>query len=329
MDTIMTTNTLYSTDVRYLAASAVAVSGNPTSWAGYYSDTLPLFSNGATIDDINQGAYGDCVLMACLAGEALRNSPLATSMVQSNGDNTYTVRFYNSKNVATYVRVDNQVSNKAAGAPRYGNAADSWVAIVEKAYAVFNTQELGWANSYDALEGSGGYYRTLHALTNVAPSSYTSWGSSSSSGSWAASCAAVQTAVAQGYIVTYASNMSSTGSNGKTELVSNHMFTVTGYDAATSKFVLRNPWGTRVGGESWNVTFEASATQLYGNGTQTQGGQFVVNDGRGRITSAGSYGSLDLLAQALATNSDSVASATISVAANQGTAGMPLLVASQ
>ncbi len=52
-----------------------------------------------------------------------------------------------------------------------------------------------------------------------------------------------------------------TGSNGKTNLVSGHAFAVTGFNAATGNFILANPWGSTA--RSWNHQFEVTWQQLF------------------------------------------------------------------
>ena len=81
------------------------------------------------------------------------------NMILDNGDNTYTVRFYNN-GVADYVTVDRYLPTWSSGNRVYAdwgggsyNESDNelWVALVEKAYAQIN--ESGWigqdgTNSY-------------------------------------------------------------------------------------------------------------------------------------------------------------------------------------
>jgi hypothetical protein len=74
-----------------------------------------LFQNGASADDIYQGAVGDCYYVATLASIAQEKPEYIQNMFTDNGDNTFTVRFYNN-GVADYVTVDRYL-------PTYGNYA--------------------------------------------------------------------------------------------------------------------------------------------------------------------------------------------------------------
>ena len=61
-----------------------------------YADVtrVPVFSaTGPNWNDVNQGYLGDCYLLACLAGVAYRNPNVISSMITSNGNNTYGVSF--------------------------------------------------------------------------------------------------------------------------------------------------------------------------------------------------------------------------------------------
>ncbi len=64
-----------------------------------------LFQNGLSADDVDQGAVGDCYYVATLASIAQEKPDYIQNMFTDNGDNTFTVRFYNN-GVADYVTVD-------------------------------------------------------------------------------------------------------------------------------------------------------------------------------------------------------------------------------
>ncbi len=110
---------------------------NGTLWA-------PL---GPSYLDVEQGAQGDCGLMASLAEVAYRDPQDIMNMFAPDGKtvengtqvNLYTVRFFNSAGVAKYVTVDTELPS---GGGYYANAFGSafgggylWVALAEKAYA--------------------------------------------------------------------------------------------------------------------------------------------------------------------------------------------------
>src|SRR5262249_599019 len=85
-----------------------------------------------------------------------------TSMFIDNGDNTYTVRFYNN-GLADYVTVDRWLPQSGGnfwfadqGQSLYDAKVSLWVPLLEKAYAQLNHS--GWSggnvtNSYDGIYG--------------------------------------------------------------------------------------------------------------------------------------------------------------------------------
>jgi Calpain family cysteine protease/CARDB len=127
-----------------------------------------LFVNGTDYTDINQGAVGDCYYVATLAGLALRDDQAIQDMFIDNGDNTYTVRFFERVGgtwVADYVTVDKMLPTTSWGAAVYadwggGSYTNSgnelWVALAEKAYAQINEEaqiSQDGTNSYQGIAG--------------------------------------------------------------------------------------------------------------------------------------------------------------------------------
>ena len=265
---------------------AIAVSINPIATAGsgyYYVSILPLFgSTGPVITDVNQGGIGDCYFEAALASLAYNNPSFIKSMIKDYGQGIYSVRFFND-GVVDWVTVDNQVGMYAANSP-----VSSWNAIVEKAYVSFRSEHLGGANNYDAI--NGGWDNGLRSLTGNTATYYYGFGGTSAS-KWIEYSKAVITALQVGEVVMYGSFQDTVGVNGLANLVSQHMLTVTGFNFATDKFILRNPWGTTNGAPNWNILFEESAMELYGtpgvNGNVGTTGGFIVNNSFGATSNVG------------------------------------------
>ena len=88
--------------------------------------------------------------------------------------------------------------------------------------------------------------------------------------------------------------------NGRTDLVSDHMFAVVGYDSADDEFILRNPWGNS-GGGGWNGVFELSMDQLWGgtSGYSSSSG-FIVASGAAPIGATDPKYAVSQLIQAMA-----------------------------
>lgn len=118
----------------------------------------PLFGPaGPRKEDVDQGALGDCYFMARLGSVASTDPEYVRNSVAPLGDGSYVVRFWSDTlpHTATYVRVDADLWTNGANRPAYaGVLADggSWVAIMEKAYAVARKDLV----SYDSIDGGNG-----------------------------------------------------------------------------------------------------------------------------------------------------------------------------
>jgi hypothetical protein len=228
-----------------------------------------LFQNGISYQDINQGAVGDCYFLSELAVIALQTPNVIQSMFIDNGDNTFTVRFYN-KGVADFVTVDkflptlsNLSSNYVSGGnlpyAKIGGRHDSlnnelWVALAEKAYAQIN--ESGWTlgpasrqrtNSYQAIAGGycGGALTDLTGC-NTQYDYLDSYDMNT-----------IVNAFNQGKMISF-------GSKSEVEVapnvVSGHAYALVGYNSSTQKFKLYNPWG--VNGGYYNGAFKDGFLEL-------------------------------------------------------------------
>jgi Calpain family cysteine protease len=83
---------------------------NPYTSVIYQNYTSPLFgpTGGPSTSDIAQGEDGDCVLLASLIDVATNDPSLIKSMIVSEGNGVYGVRFYIG-GVETWVSVDTQL----------------------------------------------------------------------------------------------------------------------------------------------------------------------------------------------------------------------------
>jgi hypothetical protein len=201
-----------------------------------------LFVNGVSYADVAQGAVGDCYFVAALAGIARFSPQSIQQMFTDNGDGTFTVRFFNN-GVADYVTVDRALAIGSSGKAQYASVGgqygssgnELWVALAEKAYAQIN--EEGWlghaaSNSYAAIDGG---YSDL-AIEHVTGAN-AGW-------KWMqnANWPDLTNAAARGLYTVLASK-SGTPGNG---VIADHGYALVGFNAATSKFTLYNPWGSTI-----------------------------------------------------------------------------------
>ncbi|WP_244930777.1 C2 family cysteine protease [Nocardioides sp. W7] len=117
--------------------------------------SFPIFTHDPVIDDINQGAIGDCYLLAAL-GALVAADPVAVfRMIRDNGDQTVTVKLYPPGDLEAptlrYVTVAKSVVSDAQS-----SSGPLWVALIEKAYATLGMPAGKHSSSYVGL-GNGGF----------------------------------------------------------------------------------------------------------------------------------------------------------------------------
>jgi hypothetical protein len=139
-------------------------------YTGGLNDSVPLFvqgrgdANSVAMNDIKQGATGDCWMMASLATVAQKDPELIKRMIQQNPDGSYTVTFkerqwplltYVDKKVTVQPNFPNSLS-QPGDANRYGKG-EIWAQVIEKAYAKYK-------GGYDKING-GNPAEFLEAVT--------------------------------------------------------------------------------------------------------------------------------------------------------------------
>ena len=265
-----------------LPSSKVSVDGSSFT-VSYSASSKPLFAaSGPSMNDINQGYLGDCYLLSSLAEVAGQNSSLISSMITSNGNNTYGVRFYEN-GVANYVTVANSLAN---GGTIFNSGADIWGGIVEQAYCqlqasgVVTGNSINSGNSFTTIGNGGAAEYALEEITGASQitdfmAAGTSWynitysSSLSMTGYSVNTTATVQSILiadlAKGDDLILSSYTNAKDSSGKTTLVANHAMSIYGFDIQTGMLEVRNPWGT-ANGQSWDTTFEVSLSTLLADG---------------------------------------------------------------
>lgn len=201
-------------------------------------------SNEARIGDIDQGQLGDCVLLSSLAATFApqsndagnSSSKTINDMLIDNGDNTYSVRFFNQNNKAEWITVDNRLAKEERNALRASKSGGLWVPIIEKAYAQWfefnrgSSTETGWERI-----GNGDYYnvglqritgRTNQYYLKDKPNDY--------------SFTLIKESLAQGQAI-MAGNAADTS-----KFILDHAYSVTNAyidSNGDQRVVVRNPWG--------------------------------------------------------------------------------------
>lgn len=258
-----------STQMEQLIGKWFLGSDRPSTPYTYQLAEGSLFQNGASYQDVSQGLVGDCYFLAGLAETAIHSPSTIQSMFIDNGDQTYTVRFYN-KGIADYVTVDKYLPVDSVNDLIYANQAGSkwgkyydqtnelWVALAEKAYAQIN--ESGWLgrgdnnnkNSYAAI--SGGW--DTDAYTQITgTNAVTSHNFDLNS-------------IVNAYNAGKLLGVSSKSEGILDSIVPGHVYVVTGYDASTQQLILFNPWGFDGGllnGKTLPGTIKASISVLQAN----------------------------------------------------------------
>ena len=232
----------------------------------YVTLNAPLYgSSGApSMNDINQGYLGDCYFLSSVAEVAALEPSTITSMIQSDGNGVYGVRFY-INGAADWVTVNSAVPESSNIV--YTNnlifnqtTTDLWADLVEKAYAELNASGVlprTAGNAYANI--AGGWADPITELTNKPVTYYT-----------VDTNTAHQNTLKQTMINALAGNNevwlgsfnTMYASNGYLTFDSSHAYSVIGYDSKTGDFTMRNPWGT-MSGQYWETTFEASMNDFY------------------------------------------------------------------
>ena len=142
-----------------------AILAEHTAMAAYRDVSGSLFQGGHDYSDVDQGALGDCYLLASLASiSAMRPFFHIPDMFSTNGDGTWSVRFYDGAD-KHFVTVDTFLPTTTSGYAIYAgwggghrtNAGNElWVALAEKAYVQYNEMNLigqDGTNTYAGIEG--------------------------------------------------------------------------------------------------------------------------------------------------------------------------------
>jgi hypothetical protein len=233
-----------------------------------------LFAGAPSVNDMEQGALGDCYYVAALGSIANVNPTAIQNMFIDNGDNTWGVRFYDHTSgtfVADYVTVDRffPVSGEYfAYANDFHIYADSsndlWLPLAEKAYAQWNeTGRTGRdvvENTYASIEG-GFEADVLMPVLGRGYDAYRCFANDINKESHKLSminALQLHNPVGMSFLA---------DNNG---LYGNHAYVVTNYNAGSDTFTLRNPWGIESPGPlNWDQLWSFGKVFFVANGPYT------------------------------------------------------------
>jgi hypothetical protein len=194
---------------------------------------MPLFLDGVSADDINQGAVGDCWFLSAVTGVAGRDPQSLQEGIKENPNGTISVRLYDSEGNEHWVTVTPELPLDEDGNPAgVSSNGELWVAYYEKAFAAFYDQDNdGLSGSYKAIEGDytdkAGPYLTGRPADEID-----------------ADFDDVREKYDQGEVVIVGSpGEKKVEDKFKDGYVTGHAYVVDGF-TDDGKIILRNPWGT-------------------------------------------------------------------------------------
>ena len=202
----------------------------------------PLFRDGVSPHDVQQGWIEDCYFPAAMGALADVAPQVIKDMVNDHGDGTYTVKFREGR-ASVEIKVDADLYVRPSGAPLYGGSDEThrsaksmelWHALVEKAWAA-------WYGSYHDI-GQGGSPSEVFEAVLGKPGVVELVRPSSRDRIWNELKAAVDSKRPSS-LTTHGEERDSLYKN--TGLYSDHAYSVLGYKETGGKqlITLRNPWG--------------------------------------------------------------------------------------
>jgi hypothetical protein len=202
-------------------------------------------SGQARIGDIDQGSFGDCAFLAALGATFApqsddygnRSSSVVNSMITDNGDNTYTMRFYNplgnGQAEAQYVTVDRRIATVNGQSPFGAQTNGSiWTALAERAYAQWREWRGNGTSGYNLIGNGDTIDNPLQYVTGrTATATYGNY-----------SFTQISSGLQSGRALTAGRFEESSTST----IVGRHAYSITNAytdGSGQQRVVVRNPWG--------------------------------------------------------------------------------------
>lgn len=229
----------------------------------YQTSPLPLYgaANAPLYTDVNQGNTGDCYFMAAIGEVALQDPNAIESMIVSDGGGVYGVRF-EVDGQDDWVTVNSSLPTLTSASPwangsdlEFANGDVLWPALLEKAFA-----EVSPGDSYAAI--SGGTGAVLSEITGQSVSDITfGFGRRSSGAAQSAALSNDNATLGAAFASGQDLLVGTPGYVSGSDLVADHMFEVTAYNAATQTLTLHNPWGSAAA-SSQTIDFSITLASL-------------------------------------------------------------------
>jgi hypothetical protein len=195
----------------------------------------PLFSPaGPAANDVVQGGLGDCFFLAVLAAIAGTDPGQIRQEVVELADGTFLVRF-SSKGTIVYEHVDAELPTYSNGQLAYaqlGQGDSLWVAIMEKAFAIFRDNQDSYADI------SAGWMNEVYTDLGLTTTT-TDQASQANAGDM---MSLIQSELAENQAVTVAILTVTPDA----PLLADHAYSVDSVvvtDGVVTGLTLRNPWG--------------------------------------------------------------------------------------
>ncbi len=131
---------------------------------------------GININDVEQGALGDCYFLAAIGAMAKTNPGELQKLIKDNGDGTYDVtlhvkeHWYSLDHTPTVITVNGEFPMRSNGSPAYADYGDTkeiWVMLLEKAFAKYSGgyEEIEGGNPGEAMTMlTGNSFETMYTL---------------------------------------------------------------------------------------------------------------------------------------------------------------------
>lgn len=189
-----------------------------------------LFVDGINPDDVSQGRLGNCYFLAALASIARQSPELIRQNITYEGNQTYSVTFYDPDGNPVKITVDSDLPVDDKGNLVYAQTgaggSELWVALYEKAYAQYRD---GYPTTEGGLPGEA-----VSTITGQPPEILDQKTVTTED---------LYQRFVNGNILTAGIFQKDLSGNPPPGVHGNHAYSIVGVDPVKGTVTLRNPWG--------------------------------------------------------------------------------------